>query len=225
MLNSITAQGLIFEMLLIHEWKSVKSPAGAWQWEPVDIAEADMPVDAEDPSKRVMPMMTDADMAMKMDPAYRAITERFAKDPEYFSETFARAWFKLTHRDMGPKTRYIGPDVPAEDLIWQDLVPAGGTDYDVDTVKTKITDRGLSISEIVSTAWDSARTSRGSDKRGGGNGARIRLAPQKDSAGNEPECLAKAIEVYAQDGNHAKFVNDFVAAWTKVMNADRFDLA
>ncbi len=185
-----------FDMLLNHEWKSVKSPAGAWQWEPVDIAEADMPVDAEDPSKRVMPMMTDADMAMKMDPAYRAITERFAKDPEYFSETFARAWFKLTHRDMGPKARYIGPDVPAEDLIWQDPVPAGGTDYDVDTVKTKITDSGLSISEMVSTAWDSARTFRGSDKRGGANGARIRLAPQKDWAGNEPECLAKAIEVY-----------------------------
>ncbi len=185
-----------FDMLLNHEWKSVKSPAGAWQWEPVDIAEADMPVDAEDPSKRVMPMMTDADMAMKMDPAYRAITERFAKDPEYFSETFARAWFKLTHRDMGPKARYIGPDVPAEDLIWQDPVPAGGTDYDVDRVKTKITDSGLSISEMVSTAWDSARTFRGSDKRGGANGARIRLAPQKDWAGNEPECLAKAIEVY-----------------------------
>ncbi len=185
-----------FDMLLNHEWKSVKSPAGAWQWEPVDIAEADKPVDAEDPSKRVMPMMTDADMAMKMDPAYRAITERFAKDPEYFSETFARAWFKLTHRDMGPKARYIGPDVPAEDLIWQDPVPAGGTDYDVDTVKTKITDSGLSISEMVSTAWDSARTFRGSDKRGGANGARIRLAPQKDWAGNEPECLAKAIEVY-----------------------------
>ena len=184
-----------FEMLLNHEWKSVKSPAGAWQWEPVDIKEDDMPVDAEDPSKRVMPMMTDADMAMKMDPAYRKITERFAKDPQYFSETFARAWFKLTHRDMGPKVRYIGPDVPKEDLIWQDPVPAGSTSYDVDAVKAKIAASGLSISEMVSTAWDSARTFRGSDMRGGANGARIRLAPQKDWVGNEPERLGKVLGV------------------------------
>ena len=185
-----------FDMLLNHEWKSVKSPAGAWQWEPVDIREEDMPVDAEDPSKRVMPMMTDADMAMKMDPAYREIIERFARDPGYFSETFARAWFKLTHRDMGPKARYIGPDVPAEDLIWQDPVPAGNSDYDVAAVKAKIAASGLSVSDMVSTAWDSARTFRGSDKRGGANGARIRLAPQKDWAGNEPERLARALEVY-----------------------------
>ncbi|MGD1983986.1 MAG: catalase/peroxidase HPI [Chromatiaceae bacterium] len=185
-----------FDMLLNHEWKSVKSPAGAWQWEPVDIAEADMPVDAEDLGKRVMPMMTDADMAMKMDPAYRKHIERFAEDPEYFAETFARAWFKLTHRDMGPKARYIGPDVPAEDLIWQDPVPAGNSDYDVAAVKDKIAASGLSISEMVSTAWDSARTFRGSDKRGGANGARIRLAPQKDWAGNEPERLARVLEVY-----------------------------
>jgi catalase-peroxidase len=184
-----------FDMLLNHEWKSVKSPAGAWQWEPVDIKEEEMPVDAEDPSKRVMPMMTDADMAMKMDPAYRKITERFAKDPQYFSETFARAWFKLTHRDMGPKVRYIGPDVPREDLIWQDPVPAGSTSYDIDAVKAKIAASGLSISEMVSTAWDSARTFRGSDMRGGANGARIRLAPQKDWVGNEPERLAKALGV------------------------------
>jgi len=184
-----------FDMLLNHEWKSVKSPAGAWQWQPVDIKEEDMPVDAEDPSKRVMPMMTDADMAMKMDPAYRKITERFAKDPQYFSETFARAWFKLTHRDMGPKVRYIGPDVPKEDLIWQDPVPAGSTGYDVDAVKAKIADSGLSVSEMVSTAWDSARTFRGSDMRGGANGAHIRLAPQKDWAGNEPERLAKVLGV------------------------------
>jgi catalase-peroxidase len=185
-----------FDMLLNHEWKSVKSPAGAWQWEPVEIDEADMPVDAEDPSKRVMPMMTDADMAMKMDPEYRKITERFARDPAYFAETFARAWFKLTHRDMGPKARYIGPDVPAEDLIWQDPVPAGNSDYDVDAVKAKIAASGLGIAEMVSTAWDSARTFRGSDKRGGANGARIRLAPQKDWAGNEPERLAKVLAVY-----------------------------
>ena len=184
-----------FDMLLNHEWKSVKSPAGAWQWEPVDIKEEDMPVDAEDPSKRVMPMMTDADMAMKMDPEYRKITERFAKDPEYFSETFARAWFKLTHRDMGPKVRYIGPDVPEEDLIWQDPVPAGSTGYDVDAVKAKIAASGLSVSEMVTTAWDSARTFRGSDMRGGANGARIRLAPQKDWVGNEPERLAKVLGV------------------------------
>jgi len=185
-----------FDMLLNHEWKSVKSPAGAWQWEPVDINEADMPVDAEDPSKHVMPMMTDADMAMKMDPEYRKITERFARDPEYFSETFARAWFKLTHRDMGPKARYIGPDVPSEDLIWQDPVPAGNSDYEVDAVKAKIAASGLGIAEMVNTAWDSARTFRSSDKRGGANGARIRLAPQKDWAGNEPERLAKVLAVY-----------------------------
>ena len=184
-----------FDMLLNHEWKSVKSPAGAWQWEPVDIREEDMPVDAEDPSKRVMPMMTDADMAMKMDPEYRKISERFHKDPAYLSETFARAWFKLTHRDMGPKARYIGPDVPKEDLIWQDPIPAGRTDYDVDAVKAKIAASGLSVAEMVATAWDSARTYRGSDMRGGANGARIRLAPQKDWAGNEPERLAKVLGV------------------------------
>ncbi len=184
-----------FEMLLNHEWKSVKSPAGAWQWEPVDIAEKDMPVDAEDPSKRVMPMMTDADMAMKMDPEYRKISERFAKDPAAFEDAFARAWFKLTHRDMGPKDRYIGPDVPAEDLIWQDPVPAGSTDYDVDAVKAKIAASGLSISDMVATAWDSARTFRGSDMRGGANGARIRLAPQKGWEGNEPERLRRVLAV------------------------------
>jgi catalase-peroxidase len=140
-------------------------------------------------------MMTDADMAMKMDPAYREITERFAKDPDYFSETFARAWFKLTHRDMGPKARYIGPDVPDEDLIWQDPVPAGSTGYDVEAVKARIAASGLGISEMVATAWDSARTFRGSDKRGGANGARIRLAPQKDWVGNEPERLARVLGV------------------------------
>ncbi len=184
-----------FEMLLGHEWQSVKSPAGAWQWEPVDIREEDMPVDAEDPGKRVMPMMTDADMAMKVDPAYRRISERFAGDPEYFAETFARAWFKLTHRDMGPKARYLGPDVPAEDLIWQDPVPAGSTDYDISSAKARIAAGGLRISEMVATAWDSARTFRGSDMRGGANGARIRLAPQKDWPGNEPERLARVLAV------------------------------
>ncbi len=184
-----------FDMLFGHEWELKKSPAGANQWEPVNIKEEDMPVDASDPTKRRMPMMTDADMAMKVDPIYRAICEKFMADPEYFKDTFARAWFKLTHRDMGPKTRYIGPDVPDEDLIWQDPVPAGSTDYDIDAVKAKIAASGLSIADMVSTAWDSARTYRGSDMRGGANGARIRLAPQKDWEGNEPARLAKVLSV------------------------------
>ena len=184
-----------FSMLLDHEWELAKSPAGAWQWQPVEIAEADMPVDVEDPSIRVMPIMTDADMAMKMDPVYRQILERFGKDPEGFNDAFARAWFKLTHRDMGPKTRYIGPEVPQEDLIWQDPIPAGRSDYDVDAVKAAIAGSGLSIGEMVATAWDSARTFRGSDLRGGANGARIRLAPQKDWQGNEPERLTRLLRV------------------------------
>ena len=140
-------------------------------------------------------MMTDADMAVIKDPAYREILERFYKDPEYFSEVFARAWFKLTHRDMGPKSRYVGPDVPKEDLIWQDPIPSGNTDYDVDGVKAKIAASGLTVSEMVATAWDSARTYRHSDMRGGANGARIRLAPQKDWEGNEPGRLAKVLAV------------------------------
>lgn len=184
-----------FDMLLDHEWELKKSPAGAWQWQPVEIAEEDMPVDVEDPSIRCSPIMTDADMAMKMDPAYREYMERFRKDPAYFKDTFARAWFKLTHRDMGPKVRYFGPDVPDEDLIWQDPVPAGPTGYDVEAVKAAIAASGLTIGEMVSTAWDSARTYRGSDMRGGANGARIRLAPQKDWEGNEPERLAKVLSV------------------------------
>ncbi|MBE4575395.1 catalase/peroxidase HPI [Vibrio navarrensis] len=184
-----------FYLLFTYEWQLTKSPAGAWQWEPVNIKEEDKPVDVEDPSIRYNPMMTDADMALKMDPEYRKISERFYKDPAYFSEVFARAWFKLTHRDMGPKARYFGPDVPAEELIWQDPVPAGRKDYDVNAVKAKIAASGLSISEMVSTAWDSARTFRGSDKRGGANGARIRLAPQKDWEGNEPARLSKVLAV------------------------------
>ena len=161
----------------------------------IDIKEEDKPVDVEDESIRLNPIMTDADMAMKMDPEYRKISERFYKDPDYFSEVFARAWFKLTHRDMGPKARYIGPEVPQEDLIWQDPVPAGSSGYDIQAVKDQISASGLSISEMVSTAWDSARTFRGSDKRGGANGARIRLAPQKDWEGNEPARLAKVLAV------------------------------
>jgi len=184
-----------FDMLLDHEWESKKSPAGAWQWEPVNISEEDKPVDVEDMSTRYNPIMTDADMAMKMDPEYRKIMEKFRADPDAFKDAFARAWFKLTHRDMGPKPRYIGPDVPREELIWQDPVPAGKTDYDVDAVKKKIAASRLSISEMVATAWDSARTFRASDKRGGANGARIRLAPQKDWQGNEPERLKKVLGV------------------------------
>ncbi|AWB35202.1 catalase/peroxidase HPI [Orrella marina] len=184
-----------FYLLLNYEWELRKSPAGAWQWEPVDIKEEDKPVDVEDPSIRLSPIMTDADMAMKMDPEYRKISERFYKDPEYFSETFARAWFKLTHRDMGPRTRYIGPEAPAEDLIWQDPIPAGNSDYDVATVKARIAASDLSIGEMVATAWDSARTLRRSDYRGGANGARIRLAPQKDWEGNEPERLTRVLSV------------------------------
>ncbi|CAM3336315.1 catalase/peroxidase HPI [Halomonas lysinitropha] len=185
-----------FDMLFGYEWELTKSPAGANQWEPVDIKEEDKPVDTSDPSVRRNPMMTDADMAMKVDPTYRAICEKFMKDPEYFKDCFARAWFKLTHRDMGPKPRYIGPEVPAEDLIWQDPVPAGNTNYSVEAVKEMIAESGLSIGEMVSTAWDSARTFRGSDMRGGANGARIRLTPQKDWEGNEPDRLSRVLKAY-----------------------------
>jgi catalase-peroxidase len=184
-----------FHMLLNHDWELKKSPAGAHQWQPIAIKEEDKPVDVEDPSVRCNPIMTDADMAMKMDPVYREIAERFYKNPEYFSEVFARAWFKLTHRDMGPKVRYLGPDVPKEDLIWQDPVPAGNRTYDIATVKAKIAASGLSINEMVCTAWDSARTFRRSDLRGGANGARIRLAPQKDWEANEPKRLANVLQV------------------------------
>ncbi len=182
-----------FKMLLEHEWKLTKSPAGAWQYEPVEIAEEDKPVDVEDSSIRYNPMMTDADMALKVDPDYRKISERFYQDPAYFNEVFARAWFKLTHRDLGPKARYVGPDVPAEDLIWQDPIPAGNTEYDVEAVKARIAATGLSVSDLVATAWDSARTFRRSDLRGGANGARIRLAPQNAWQGNEPERLARVL--------------------------------
>ena len=191
-----------FYLLLNYDWELKKSPAGAWQWEPINIKEEDKPVDVEDPSIRYNPIMTDADMAMKLDPEYRKISERFYKDPAYFSDVFALAWFKLTHRDMGPKTRYIGPEVPGEELIWQDPVPAGTSSYDVKAVKAKIAATGLSVAEMMATAWDGARTFRGSDFRGGANGARIRLAPQKDWEGNEPARLAKvlkALEPIAND--------------------------
>jgi catalase-peroxidase len=184
-----------FNLLFGYDWWLQKSPAGASQWEPVNIKEEDMPVDVEDPTIRRKPIMTDADMALKFDPEYRKIAERFHKDQAYFTDTFARAWFKLTHRDMGPRSRYIGPDVPQEDLIWQDPIPAGNRNYDVVAVKAIIATSGLSISEMITTAWDSARTFRGSDKRGGANGARIRLLPQKDWIGNEPARLAKVLAV------------------------------
>lgn len=187
-----------FYLLFTYDWELKKSPAGANQWEPINIKEEDKPVDVEDPSKRYNPIMTDADMAMIKDPEYRKISERFYNDPEYFSEVFARAWFKLTHRDMGPRTRYMGPEAPQEDLIWQDPIPAGNQDYDVSVVKEKIAQSGLSLRELVITAWDSARTFRGSDLRGGANGARIRLAPQKDWEANEPSQLSEVLAIYSQ---------------------------
>lgn len=190
-----------FYNLFTYQWESKKSPAGAYQWEPIDMKEEDKPVDVEDPSIRQKPIMTDADMAMVMDPEYRKISEKFYKDPQLLSEKFARAWFKLTHRDLGPKSRYIGPDVPKEDLIWQDPIPAGNAKYDVKKVKEKILNSGLEIAELVSTAWDSARTFRGSDMRGGANGAHIRLAPQKDWQGNEPERLARVLKALTPIAN------------------------
>ena len=192
-----------FDMLLNYDWELKKSPAGAWQWEPIDIADAHKPVDVEDASIRHNPIMTDADMAMKMDPEYRKISERFAKDQDYFSDVFARAWFKLTHRDMGPKACYIGPDVPSETLIWQDPVPQGKTDYDLQTIKDKILASGLTVTEMVTTAWDSARTFRSSDRRGGANGARICLAPQAQWLGNEPTRLAKVLDVLKPIANQS----------------------
>jgi len=185
-----------FYLLFTYDWEQRKSPAGAHQWEPINIKEEDKPVDAHNPNVRRNPIMTDADMALKMDPEYRKIAERFYHDPAYFAEVFARAWFKLTHRDMGPKTRYLGADVPAEDLIWQDPVPKVDytlTEAEIDELKAKLLNSGLTRSELINTAWDSARTYRGSDFRGGANGARIRLSPQKDWIGNEPERLHKVL--------------------------------
>ncbi|MFT5575920.1 MAG: catalase-peroxidase, partial [Bermanella sp.] len=196
--NPTQWDGGYFHLLFNYEWELKKSPAAAWQWEPVDIKEEDMPVDVEDPSIRCNPIMTDADMAMKVDPQYRKICERFARDHAYFSDVFARAWFKLTHRDLGPKSRYLGADVPAEDLIWQDPTPAVDyqlTDRDISDLKSTLLASGLSVAELVATAWDSARTFRGSDYRGGANGARICLAPQKDWEGNEPARLQKVLRV------------------------------
>ena len=220
-----------FHLLLNYEWELTRSRAGAHQWKPINIRAEDMPVDVEDPSIRCLPMMTDADMAMKMDPAYRAISERFYKDPEYFTQVFARAWFKLTHRDLGPRARYIGPEVPQEDLIWQDPVPTGRVDYDQAQVKARIAASSLGVSELVTTAWDSARTFRRSDKRGGANGARIRLAPQKDWQGNEPERLAKVLRVLegiaAQTGASVADVIVLAGNWAveQAVKAAGFDIS
>ncbi|SVD69670.1 uncharacterized protein METZ01_LOCUS422524, partial [marine metagenome] len=184
-----------FDLLLGYEWKLTKSPAGANIWHAVNPKEEDLAPDAEDSSKRVPTMMTTADMAMREDPIYRKISEDFHTNPDQFQDAFARAWFKLLHRDMGPRTRYIGPEVPKEELIWQDPIPTGKSDYDVNAIKEKINNSGLSIQEMVETAWASASTFRWSDMRGGANGARIRLAPQKDWEANKPEQLSKVLGI------------------------------
>jgi catalase-peroxidase len=184
-----------FDLLFKYEWELTKSPAGANIWHPVNVDEADMAPEVDGSDVKVMPSMNTADIAMVTDPAYRKIAEKFHKDPEAFADAFARAWFKLLHRDMGPKNRYLGPEVPSEELIWQDPVPAGNGGYDVDAVKAAVKDSGLSIQEMVETAWASASTYRGSDMRGGANGARIRLAPQKNWAANKPEQLQKVLSV------------------------------
>lgn len=208
-----------FHLLFQYEWKLTKSPAGANQWEPIDIKEEDKPQDAHIPGVKRNPIMTDADMALKMDPDYRKISEKFYQDPEYFKQVFARAWFKLTHRDLGPKSRYLGPDVPAEDLIWQDPIPSVSyqlTETEIESIKAQILQSGLSRSELISTAWDSARTFRGSDFRGGANGARIRLAPQKDWEGNEPVRLQKVLQT----------LENVQSGWTtKISMADLIVLA
>jgi len=195
--NPTTWDNGYFDMLLGYEWELVKSPAGAWQWRAKDVAEKDMIPDAHDPSKKHAPMMTTADMSMRMDPGYEKVSRRFQKNPAEFADAFARAWFKLTHRDMGPIVRYLGPEVPKEELIWQDPIPAVTHKLvdtsDIKALKAKILASGLSVSELVSTAWASASTFRGSDKRGGANGARIRLAPQKDWEVNEPAKLEKVL--------------------------------
>ncbi len=187
-----------FDMLFGYEWELTKSPAGAQQWKPKDVADKDLVPDAEDSSKRVLTMMTTADMAMRMDPIYEPISRRFHKNPEAFADAFARAWFKLTHRDMGPRVRYLGPEVPVEELIWQDPIPAVDHELidaqDIAALKAQILAAGLTVSQLVSTAWASASTFRGSDKRGGANGARIRLAPQKDWEVNQPAQLAEVLE-------------------------------
>jgi catalase-peroxidase len=185
-----------FDLLFGYEWEKVETPAGKIVWHAIGQKEEDMAPDAADPSKKVPTMMTTADMSMREDPAYRKISKRFHENPEEFADAFARAWFKLLHRDMGPKGRYLGPEVPAEELIWQDPVPEGNVDYDINALKTALSESGLSIQEMVETAWASASTFRNSDLRGGANGARIRLAPQKDWEVNKPEQLSKVLSIY-----------------------------
>ena len=185
-----------FDLLFGYEWEQVTTPAGAIVWHAIDQKDEDLAPDAEDPSKKVPTMMTTADMALREDPIYNKISKRFHENPEELADAFARAWFKLLHRDMGPVSRYLGPEVPSEELIWQDPVPAGNADYDVESVKSAISESDLTIQEMVETAWASASTFRGSDVRGGANGARIRLAPQKDWEANKPEQLARVLSVY-----------------------------
>ena len=215
-----------FDLLLGYEWELTQSPAGAYIWHPVNLPEDKMVPEVDGSGKKVMPMMTTADMAMKMDPIYGPISKRFHENPEEFADAFARAWFKLTHRDMGPKSRYLGKEVPAEDLIWQDPVPE--VDHplvdasDIDALKAKIADSGLTVAEMVKTAWASASTFRGSDKRGGANGARIRLAPQKDWEVNEPENLQKVLGVL--EGIQADF-NGSASGGKRISLADLIVLA
>jgi catalase-peroxidase len=194
-------------MLLDYEYELVKSPAGSWQWQPINQAPEDMAPQAHNPERRVPTMMSTADMALKVDPAYRAISERFRNNPDEFADAWARAWFKLTHRDMGPKVRYLGPEVPAEDLIWQDPIPTADyqpiDDNDIAGLRLAIGDSGLSVQDLVKTAWASASTYRQSDHRGGANGARIRFAPQRSWEVNEPEQLARVLQVY--EGIKAEF--------------------
>ena len=219
--NPIRWDNGYFDVLFGYEWELVKSPAGANQWTPKDLQEKDMAPDPEDPSKRVPIIMTTADMAMRMDPIYEPISRHFHQNPDEFADAFARAWFKLTHRDMGPKSRYLGAEVPAEDLIWQDPLPEVDHeligDADISELKGKILASGLSVSDLVSTAWASASTFRGSDKRGGANGARLRLAPQKDWEVNQPARLASALETL--EGVRKAF-NDAQSGGKKVSLAD-----
>ena len=190
-----------FDLLFGYEWELVDTPAGAKVWHAINPKDEDLAPDAEDSSKRVPTMMTTADIALREDPSYKEISKRFHENPEEFADAFARAWFKLLHRDMGPKVRYMGPEVPSEELIWQDPVPAGNTNYDIETVKAKLSDSGISIQDMVETAWASASSYRGSDMRGGANGARIRLSPQKDWEANNPEKLQSTLAIYENISN------------------------
>jgi len=202
--NPIKWDNGYFDLLLGYEWELTKSPAGANIWHAVNPKEEDLAPDAEDSSKKVPTMMTTADMAMREDPEYRKISERFHKNPDDFQDAFARAWFKLLHRDMGPKTRYMGPEVPKEELIWQDPIPAGKSDYDINAVKTKIAESELSIQEMIETAWASASTYRGTDMRGGANGSRIRLEPQKNWEANKPKQLSKVLNILESIASETK---------------------